>query len=57
VAMQAYFSSFPAGVDIYTLRVTSQTSYLPEYITPTQKRYIYIYIYGYNFPWLGLINV
>jgi hypothetical protein len=28
----------------YTLRVTSQASYSPEYITPTQKNH---YIYNY----------
>jgi hypothetical protein len=33
---RAYFSSSP-GVDIHS-RVTSQTSYSPEYITPTQKK-------------------
>jgi hypothetical protein len=33
---QAYFSSLP-GVDIHS-RVTSQASYSPEYITPTQKK-------------------
>ena len=32
---QAYFSN---PVWIYTLRVTLQTSYSPEYITPTQKK-------------------
>jgi hypothetical protein len=33
---QAYFSSLPS-VDIHS-RVTSQTSYSPEYTTPTQKK-------------------
>ena len=28
----------------YTLRVTSQASYSPEYITPTQKNHDYIII-------------
>jgi hypothetical protein len=36
---QAYFSSLP-GVDIHS-RVTSQASYSPEYITPTQKNHDY----------------
>ena len=31
------FSSLP-GVDIHALRVTSQASYSPEYITPIQKK-------------------
>jgi hypothetical protein len=33
---QAYFSTLP-GVDIHS-RVTSQASYSPEYIPPTQKK-------------------
>jgi hypothetical protein len=36
--MQAYFSSLP-GVDIYTLRVTSQTSYSPEYMYTNTAKY------------------
>jgi hypothetical protein len=37
---QAYFSSLP-GAGGYTLRVTSQASYSPEYITSTQKNHDY----------------
>jgi hypothetical protein len=29
----------------YTLRVTSQASYSPEYITPTQKNHEYFMVY------------
>jgi hypothetical protein len=35
----------------YTLRVTSQASYSPEYITPTQKNH------GYRSCWNNLLRV
>ena len=41
VARHIFQASLP-GVDIYTLRVTSQASYSPEYITPTQLIYYLI---------------
>jgi hypothetical protein len=32
----------------YTLRVTSQTSYSPEYTTPTQKKIKFLYVGDYQ---------